>query len=67
MAFMIINNAYPDETPQYAASHLGLHCLQASHLWDDTDNRVTCNRIFSNTNVCLHFIIIISFWSRRTD
>ena len=27
-----INNSGPDETPHYAASHLGLHCLPMSQL-----------------------------------
>ena len=28
------NSADPDQTPRSAASDLGLHCLQRSHLWD---------------------------------
>ena len=28
------NSVYPDQTPRSAASDLGLHCLQMSHLWD---------------------------------
>ena len=28
------NRVDPDQTPQNAASDLGLHCLPMSHLWD---------------------------------
>ena len=28
------NSVDPDETPHYAASHVGLHCLLISHLWN---------------------------------
>ena len=27
------NSVDPDQTPRYAASDLGLHCLPMSHLW----------------------------------
>ena len=29
------NSVDPDQTPRYAASDLGLHCLPLSLLWDD--------------------------------
>ena len=34
MIFFIANSEDPDETPHYVASHLGLHSLTLSHLWD---------------------------------
>ena len=34
MIFFEANSEDPDETPHYVASHLRLHCLTMSHLWD---------------------------------
>ena len=34
------NSEDPDETTHYAASHLGLHCLRVSNLWNAMLKRV---------------------------
>ena len=37
---LIANSVDPDQTPQNAASDLGLHCLPMSLLWDTRHKRV---------------------------
>ena len=32
IVFILTNSTDPDEMPHYAAFHLGLHCLQSTHL-----------------------------------
>ena len=35
------NSVYPDQTPRFAASDLGLHCLPMSLFWDASINGLT--------------------------
>ena len=38
----------PDQTPQNAASELGLHCLLKSLLWDARHKRVNPKNMYSD-------------------
>ena len=40
------NIVYPDQTPLFAASDLGLHCLPVSFWWDARHVRVNAFAIF---------------------
>ena len=35
------NSVYPDQTPRFAASDLGLHCLPMALFWDASINGLT--------------------------
>ena len=59
LAFITTNSVDPDEMPQDAASHLGLHCLLIiSQFWDQ-EKELKQNKQPNNGQCCL-FIVGVS-------
>ena len=51
------NSVDPDQTPRFAASDLGLHCLPVSFLWDTTHKWVKGNGYIFSVDISVKRVL----------